>query len=96
MRLFAIVPEKTQYLIQRLGKYHKTMDSGFHWMLPFIDQIEHQVSLKEQIIHVTDQKAITKDNVAVTLDGVLFFTVKDAYKASYSVGYYTEGLSPFI
>lgn len=96
MRFFTIVPEKSKYLIQRLGKYHKSLEPGFHLMIPFIDVIEHKVSFKEQIIHVTDQRAITKDNVAVTLDGVLFFKIEDEMKASYNIGNYTEGSRLFI
>lgn len=91
MRLFTIVPQQNKYLVERLGKYHKTLDSGFHWLIPFMDNIQYQVSLKEQTIHVANQRAITKDNVALTIDGVVFFRIEDEQKASYNVANYSEG-----
>lgn len=91
MKLFTIVPQQSKYIVERLGKYHKTLEPGFHFLIPFIDIIEYQMSLKEQIIHVGNQRAITKDNVALTIDGVVFFTIEDEKKASYNVANYSDG-----
>lgn len=92
MKLFTIVPEQSKFIVQRLGKYHKTLGPGFHWLIPMIDHVEYQVSLKEQTIRVDSQRAITKDNVALTLDGVVFFRIEDEQKASYNVANYQEGI----
>lgn len=91
MRLWTIVPEKHKFIMERLGKFHQTLDPGFHWMIPGIDSIHYKVSLKEQAIHVNNQRAITKDNVALTIDGVVFFRIEDEMKASYNVADYTSG-----
>ena len=91
MKIFTIVPEKSKFIVERLGKYHKTLHPGFHWLIPVADVIEYQVSLKEQTINVDNQRAITKDNVALTIDGVVFFRIEDEKKASYNVANYQEG-----
>lgn len=91
MKLFTIVPEKSKFIVERLGKYHKTLEPGFHFMIPVLDVIHYKVSLKEQAIHVASQRAITKDNVALTIDGVVFFRIEDEQKASYNVANFNEG-----
>lgn len=92
MRLFTIVPQQSKFIVERLGKYHKTLESGFHWMIPFFDQIEYKMSMKEQIIDVSNQRAITKDNVALSLDGVVFFKIEDEQRAAYNIENYEEGM----
>ena len=91
MKLFTIVPEQSKFIVERLGKYHKTLFPGFHLLIPVLDNIQYKVSLKEQAIHVDNQRAITKDNVALTIDGVVFFRIEDEQKASYNVANYLEG-----
>ena len=91
MKLFTIVPEKSLYIVERLGKYHKSLNAGFHFLIPVLDNIQYRVSTKEQTIHVGNQRAITKDNVALTIDGVVFFQIQDEKKASYNVANYQEG-----
>jgi|SRR3990167_1817391 len=91
MRLFTVVPQQSRFLVERLGRYHKTLDSGFHWMVPFFDQIEYKMSTKEQIIDVSNQRAITKDNVALNIDGVVFFRIEDVQRAAYNIENYEEG-----
>lgn len=91
MKLFTIVPEQSKFIVERLGKYHKTLIPGFHILIPILDNIQYKVSLKEQAIHVDNQRAITKDNVALTIDGVVFFRIEDEQKASYNVANYLEG-----
>lgn len=92
MYLFKIVPEQTKILVERMGKFHRIMEPGFHWMIPVFDQISHEVSLKEQMIRVDHQHAITQDNVALTLDGAVFFRVEDPTKAAYEVASYHDAL----
>ncbi len=83
-----IVPQKTAYIVERLGKYSCTLDAGFHILVPFIDKIAYKHTLKEQAIDVPPQECITKDNIAVSVDGILYMQVMDPVKASYGIGNY--------
>ena len=83
-----IVPQKTAYIVERLGRYRCTLDAGFHVLVPFIDRIAYRHTLKEQAIDVPPQECITKDNIAVSVDGILYMQVMDPAKASYGIGNY--------
>ena len=83
-----IVPQKTAYIVERLGRYRCTLDAGFHILVPFIDKIAYRHTLKEQAIDVPPQECITKDNIAVSVDGILYMQVMDPAKASYGIGNY--------
>jgi regulator of protease activity HflC (stomatin/prohibitin superfamily) len=83
-----IVPQKTAYIVERLGKYRCTLEAGFHILFPFLDRIAYRHTLKEQAIDVPPQQCITKDNIAVDVDGILYMQVMDAAKASYGIGNY--------
>ena len=85
IQFFTIVPEKNSYVIERFGKYHTLLDSGLKFMIPVVDQIAYRHSLKEQMIPIEKQMAITKDNVSLHLDGCLFVQIVEPYKASYKV-----------
>ncbi|MEM5947145.1 stomatin-like protein [Spirochaetia bacterium 38H-sp] len=87
-RSIRIVPAQTVLIVERLGKYSKTLEAGFHILVPFIDVVRYQHSLKEQAIDVPRQTAITKDNVKIEIDGVLYFKVVDPVKASYGITNY--------
>jgi regulator of protease activity HflC (stomatin/prohibitin superfamily) len=80
-----IVPQKTAFIIERLGKYATTLDAGFHILIPFLDKVAYKHSLKEVAVDVPAQTCITKDNIAVEVDGVLYMQVMDAKKASYGI-----------
>jgi len=88
MKTARVVPQKTVYIIERLGKYHATLDAGFHILIPFIDRIAYRHSLKENAIDVPSQTCITKDNIQVEVDGILYFQIIDPVKASYGINNY--------
>ena len=83
-----IVPQKQAFIIERLGKYSTTLEAGFHILTPFIDRVAYKHTLKEQAIDVPPQSCITRDNIAVEVDGILYMQVVDAKKASYGINNY--------
>ncbi|MDP5031071.1 MAG: paraslipin [Paraglaciecola sp.] len=82
------VPQNRAYVIERFGKYQSTKEAGLNFILPFVDRISADRSLKEQAVDVPEQSAITKDNISLHVDGVLYFRVLDPYKATYGVDDY--------
>lgn len=80
-----IVPQKQAFIIERLGKYSRTLQAGFHILVPFLDRVAYKHSLKEVAVDVPPQTCITKDNIAVEVDGVLYLQVVDPVKASYGI-----------
>jgi regulator of protease activity HflC (stomatin/prohibitin superfamily) len=80
-----VVPQGWNYTVERFGKYTVSLPSGLHLITPFIEAIGRRISMMEQVLDVPMQQAITKDNAAVTVDGVMFFQVLDAAKAAYEV-----------
>ncbi len=83
-----IVPQRQAHVIERLGKYHKTLEAGFHILIPFIDRVAYKHSLKEIAMDVPPQFCITKDNIAIEIDGLLYMQVLDAKLASYGIDNY--------
>ena len=88
LKTAVIVPQKTAFIVERLGKYRCTLEAGFHILVPFIDRVAYRHTLKEQAIDVPPQQCITKDNIAVDVDGILYMQVMDPAKASYGIGNY--------
>ena len=80
-----IVPQKSAYIVERLGKYSRTLQAGFHILTPFMDRVAYKHSLKEVAVDVPPQTCITRDNIAVEVDGVLYMQVIDPVKASYGI-----------
>ena len=80
-----VVPHKMSLIVERLGKYHSTLEAGFHILFPFIDKVRYRQNLKEQAIDVPAQDCFTKDNVQVRIDGILYLQVFDPIKASYGI-----------
>ncbi len=83
-----VVPQKTVYIVERLGKYSGTLEAGFHILIPFIDRIRYIHSLKENAIDVPEQSCITKDNIQVDVDGILYYQIIDPVHASYGINDY--------
>lgn len=82
------VPQNRAYVVERFGKYHSTKEAGLNFIIPFLDRIAADRSLKEQAVDVPSQSGITKDNISLSVDGVLYFRVLDPYKATYGVDNY--------
>jgi len=82
------VPQNRVFVIERFGKFQSSKEAGLNFILPFIDRISANRSLKEQAVDVPEQSAITKDNISLHVDGVLYFRVLDPYKATYGVDDY--------
>ena len=83
-----VVPQRTAIIIERLGKYKSTYTAGFQIIIPFIDKVRYRHTLKEQAIDVAPQICITRDNIAVEVDGILYLQVLDPQKASYGIDNY--------
>ena len=80
-----VVPQRSAYIVERLGKYKGTLQAGFTILVPFLDKVRYKHSLKEQAIDVASQTCITRDNIAVEVDGILYLQVIDPAKASYGI-----------
>ncbi len=83
-----IVPQRNAYVVERLGKYTKTLEAGFHLLIPFVDRIAYKHTLKEEAIDVDRQACVTKDNIQVVVNGVLYLQVIDPKAASYGINDY--------
>ncbi len=84
-RSIRVVSNKTALIVERLGRYSRTLEAGFHVLVPFFDRVRYHQTLKEQSIDVPAQDCFTKDNVRVRVDGVLYLQVMDPKKASYGI-----------
>ncbi|PJB79729.1 MAG: paraslipin [Acidobacteria bacterium CG_4_9_14_3_um_filter_49_7] len=85
LKTVRIVPQRQAYIVERLGKYRATLEAGFHILVPFADRVSYIHSLKETAIDVPPQSCITRDNIAVEVDGILYLQVMDPRKASYGI-----------
>jgi len=88
IKCIRIVPQRSAYIIERLGKFNKVLEAGFHILTPFFDRVAYKHTLKEQALDVKPQVCITKDNIAVEVDGILYLQVIDPQKASYGIDSY--------
>ncbi|NWT01084.1 STML2 protein, partial [Mionectes macconnelli] len=79
------VPQQEAWVVERMGKFHRILEPGLNFLIPFLDRIRYVQSLKEIVINVPEQSAVTLDNVTLQIDGVLYLRVMDPYKASYGV-----------
>ncbi len=88
-----VVPQQAAFVVERLGRYSGTLQAGFHVLTPFVDVIRYRHSLKETAIDIPEQVCITRDNVQVGVDGVLYLKVLDAERASYGISNYTFAIT---
>jgi regulator of protease activity HflC (stomatin/prohibitin superfamily) len=92
-KLVRVVPQQQAWVVERLGRYYTTLDAGLHILWPFIDTVRYKHTLKEVALDVPEQVCITKDNVQVHVDGVLYFKVMNAERASYGITDFTYAIS---
>ena len=92
-RTAVVVPQQSAYVVERLGRYHATLGAGFHVLLPFVDSIRYRHSLKEAAVDIPAQVCITRDNVQVGVDGVLYLKVLNPERASYGISDYLFAIS---
>jgi len=85
MRSIKIVPQKQVKLIERLGKYHRTAEAGLNTIVPFLDSVRDTIDLREQITKIEPQPVITRDNVTMEVDAVIYYLVVDPVRATYEV-----------
>jgi regulator of protease activity HflC (stomatin/prohibitin superfamily) len=93
LKTAVIVPQQNAFVVERLGKFSKTLNAGFHILIPFLERIAYKHTLKEQAADIAEQICITKDNVQVGVDGVLYMQVLDPARASYGIGNYMFAIS---
>lgn len=83
-----IVPQRSEFIIERLGKFNKSLGAGFHILIPFLDTVAYKRSLKEEVMDIPSQDCITTDNVSVSVDGVLYLQVIDSKLSAYGIDDY--------
>lgn len=88
-----IVSQSDIYIVERLGKFHRVLDSGFHLIIPFFDTVRSKLSVREQLVDISKQQVITKDNVNISVDGIVFLKVFDGKMAVYNVEDYKRAIS---
>jgi regulator of protease activity HflC (stomatin/prohibitin superfamily) len=92
-KIARVVPQQQAWVVERLGKYSTTLHAGFHILVPFLDKVRYKHSLKELALDIPEQVCITKDNVQVAVDGVLYVKVLNPERASYGITDYTWAIS---
>jgi regulator of protease activity HflC (stomatin/prohibitin superfamily) len=93
LRTVVVVPQQNAYVVERLGKFSGVLDAGMHILVPFVDVIRYRHTLKEQAIDIPEQVCITRDNVQVAVDGILYLKVMDPERASYGISNYTFAIT---
>ena len=92
-RTATVVPQQSAYVVESLGKYNRTLQAGFHVLVPFVERIAYKHGLKEQALDVAEQVCITRDNVQVGVDAVLYMQVLDPHMASYGITNYAFAIA---
>ncbi|MFO8232423.1 MAG: stomatin-like protein [Longimonas sp.] len=87
-KMFIVVEMREEVILERFGKYRATLKPGLHFIIPFVDRVAYRQEIREQVIDVPHQKCITRDNIEVEVDGIIYLKVMDAHKASYGINDY--------
>ncbi|WP_370893070.1 SPFH domain-containing protein [Janibacter sp. GXQ6167] len=87
-----IVPQQTSLIIERLGRYSRTLEGGIHILVPFVDKVRANIDLREQVVSFPPQPVITSDNLVVNIDTVIYYTVIDAKRAVYEIANFIQGI----
>ena len=87
-----VVPQQNAYVVERLGQYSRTLGAGWHFLIPFVDNLAYRHTLKERVVDTMSQICITRDNVQMEVDGVLYLQVMDPERASYGIHNYEQGI----
>jgi len=93
LKTAVVVPQQYAYVVERLGRFNGVLEAGFHILLPFFDVVRYRHTLKEQAVDIPEQICITKDNVQVGVDGILYLKVLDPQRASYGISDYYFAIS---
>ncbi|MDQ2781386.1 SPFH domain-containing protein [Lapillicoccus sp.] len=91
-RTVRIVPQQTAQIIERLGSYSRTLDDGMHFLVPFVDKVRANIDLREQVVTFPPQPVITSDNLVVSIDTVIYYTVTEAKSAVYEIANFIMGI----
>ncbi len=93
-KMFIVISMREVGILERLGKFNKVLEPGFHFLIPFIDRVAYRHEMREEVLDIPSQSCITRDNVQVEVDGVVYLRVMDPKKASYGIGdYYQASIS---
>ena len=91
-RAVRIIPQARSAVVERLGRYHRTLEAGFHLVAPFVDRVRPLIELREQVVSFEPQPVITQDNVVVNIDTVIYFQITDARAFSYEIAGYIQAI----
>src|SRR6478752_1234640 len=92
VRTVRIVPQQTAQIVERLGSYSRTLDDGMHFLVPFVDKVRANIDLREQVVTFPPQPVITSDNLVVSIDTVIYYTVTEAKDAVYEIANFIQGI----
>ncbi|WP_374969045.1 SPFH domain-containing protein [Terrabacter sp. BE26] len=92
VRTVRIVPQQTAQIVERLGSYSKTLEAGIHFLVPFVDKVRANIDLREQVVSFPPQPVITSDNLVVSIDTVIYYSVIDAKSAVYEIANFIQGI----
>src|SRR5918999_163123 len=92
MRSVRVVPQQRMYVVERLGRYQRTLTPGLNLLVPFIDAVRARVDMREQVVSFPPQPVITSDNLVVSIDTVLYFKVVDPVRATYEIAFFLQAI----
>ncbi|MEL0237178.1 MAG: paraslipin, partial [Aquiluna sp.] len=92
IRSIRIIPQATAGVVERLGRYHKTLNAGVNLVFPFIDVIRRTIDLREQVVDFAPQSVITEDNLVIEIDTVIYYQVTDPKAATYEISNFVLGI----